>query len=195
MAAIGARSSIGRFCISRSAIIRRSTSRCPADCGGSRPAPRANTSWRAAIGRPSPIRRTRSPTRDSPGRTPTISDTRAPRASARSPITRDMRLSGAAMATRAATNGWENPLTPTYDRDNIFAKILRGEAPCVKVYEDGVALAFMDDMPRAEGHTLVIPRVAARTLFDIDPEDLARFMPTVQKVGRAVMAGMNAEGL
>jgi len=86
-------------------------------------------------------------------------------------------------------------LTPTYDNDNIFAKILRGEAPCVKVYEDGGALAFMDVMPRADGHTLVIPKVPARTLFDIRPDDLSRLMPAVLKVGRAVMAGMNAEGL
>jgi histidine triad (HIT) family protein len=86
-------------------------------------------------------------------------------------------------------------LTPTYDPDNIFAKILRGEAPCVKVYEDDAALAFMDVMPRAEGHTLVIPKAPARTLFDLDPEELARFMPAVQKVGRAVMAGMEADGL
>jgi histidine triad (HIT) family protein len=86
-------------------------------------------------------------------------------------------------------------LTPTYDPNNIFARILRGEAPCVKVYEDEVALAFMDVMPRAEGHTLVIPKVRARTLFDIEPQDLARLMPAAQKVGRAVMAGMKAEGL
>lgn len=86
-------------------------------------------------------------------------------------------------------------MTPTYDPTNIFAKILRGEAPCVKVYEDDVALAFMDVMPRADGHTLVIPKVAARALFDIDPADLARFMPAVQKVARAVVTGMKAEGL
>ena len=86
-------------------------------------------------------------------------------------------------------------MTPTYDPTNIFAKILRGEAPCVKVYEDDVALAFMDVMPRADGHTLVIPKVAARALFDIDPADLARFMPAVLKVARAVMTGMKAEGL
>ena len=86
-------------------------------------------------------------------------------------------------------------MKPTYDPDNIFATILRGEAPCVKVYEDDVALAFMDVMPRADGHTLVIPKVAARSLFDISPQDLARLMPTVQKVGRAVMNGMKAEGL
>ncbi len=86
-------------------------------------------------------------------------------------------------------------MKPTYDPDNIFAKILRGEATCVKVYEDDVSVAFMDVMPRADGHTLIIPKAPARTLFDIAPEDLARFMPAVQKVGRAVMAGMNAEGL
>ncbi len=86
-------------------------------------------------------------------------------------------------------------MTPTYDPANIFAKILRGEAPCVKVYEDGHALAFMDVMPRAEGHTLVIPKVPCRTLFDIAPRDLAVFMPAVQKVAIAVMAGMKAEGV
>ena len=86
-------------------------------------------------------------------------------------------------------------MTPTYDPANIFAKILRGEAPCVKVYEDDVSLAFMDVMPRADGHTLVIPKVPCRTLLDLDPHDLARFMPAVQKVGRGVMAGMKAEGL
>ena len=86
-------------------------------------------------------------------------------------------------------------MTPTYDPANIFAKILRGEAPCVKVYEDDVSLAFMDVMPRADGHTLVIPKVPCRTLFDLAPQDLARFMPAVQKVGRGVMAGMKAEGL
>ena len=71
----------------------------------------------------------------------------------------------------------------------------RGDAPCVKVFEDDVALAFMDVMPRADGHTLVVPKLLARTLLDIDPHDLARFIPAVQKVGRAVVAGMNAEGL
>jgi len=86
-------------------------------------------------------------------------------------------------------------LTPTYDPNNIFAKILRGEAPCVKVYEDGVSLAFMDVMPRADGHTLVIPKVAARTLLDMQPDDLARFMPSVLRVARAVKTGLEADGL
>jgi histidine triad (HIT) family protein len=86
-------------------------------------------------------------------------------------------------------------LTPIYDPNNIFAKILRGEAPCVKVYEDEVSLAFMDVMPRAEGHTLVIPKVRSRNLFDTEPQDLARFMPSVQKVAHAVRDGMKAEGI
>jgi histidine triad (HIT) family protein len=105
-----------------------------------------------------------------------------------------MRRSAAATA-RKERKKWEKPLTPKYESDNIFAKILRGEAPCVKVYEDDVSFAFMDVMPRIEGHTLVIPKAPARTLFDLDAKDLARLMPTVQKVGRAVMAGMKAEGL
>jgi histidine triad (HIT) family protein len=86
-------------------------------------------------------------------------------------------------------------LTSTYDPDNIFAKILRGEAPCTKVYEDDVSLAFLDVMPRADGHTLVIPKVRARNIFDIAPQDLASLMPAVQKVAVAVKAGMAAEGL
>ena len=86
-------------------------------------------------------------------------------------------------------------MTPTYDESNVFAKILRGEAPCVKVHEDDVSLAFLDIMPRAEGHTLVIPKVAARNLFDIAPADLARFIPSVQKVAHAVRSGMKAEGV
>ena len=86
-------------------------------------------------------------------------------------------------------------MTPTYDPNNIFAKILRGEAPSVKVYEDDVSLAFLDVMPRAEGHTLVVPKIPARGLLDIAPDDLARFMPSLQKVARAVQRGMQAEGL
>ena len=82
-----------------------------------------------------------------------------------------------------------------YDPNNIFAKILRGDAPCVKIYEDGVSLAFLDVMPRAEGHALVIPKVPARNLFDIEPEALARFMPSVQKVAHAVREGMKAGGI
>ena len=86
-------------------------------------------------------------------------------------------------------------MTQTYDPNNIFARILRGEASCTKVYEDDLSLAVLDVMPRADGHTLVIPKVPARNIFDIAPEELARFMPAVQKVARAVKLGMAAEGL
>lgn len=83
----------------------------------------------------------------------------------------------------------------SYDPNNIFAKILRGEAPCVKIFEDEVALALMDIMPRAEGHALVIPKAPARGLLDIPPETLGPYMTRVQKVAAAVAKGMQAEGL
>jgi len=85
--------------------------------------------------------------------------------------------------------------TPAYDDDNIFAKILRGEMPCVKVFEDDTALAFMDIMPRADGHTLVIPKIPARNLLDIPPDDLAALIRRVQIVALGVKQGMEAEGL
>jgi histidine triad (HIT) family protein len=82
-----------------------------------------------------------------------------------------------------------------YDPNNIFAKILRGEAPCVSVCEDADALAFMDVMPRADGHTLVIPKVAARNLLDMPEDALARLMPAVKRVAGAVKQAMAAEGI
>lgn len=82
-----------------------------------------------------------------------------------------------------------------YDSNNVFARILRGELPCVKVYEDAVALAFMDVMPRADGHVLVIPKKPARNILDIDAADLAAIAPALTKVARAVKAGMGADGL
>ena len=66
--------------------------------------------------------------------------------------------------------------TAAYDPDNIFAKILRGELPCEKVYEDAFCLAFMDIMPRSDGHVLVIPKSPARNIIDIDPVALAAMM-------------------
>jgi histidine triad (HIT) family protein len=89
----------------------------------------------------------------------------------------------------------ETHVSAPYDPQNIFAEILRGEAPCVRVAEDEVSLAFMDIMPRAEGHVLVIPKMPARNLLDIPVADLARFMPSVQAVAHAVKAGMAAEGI
>ena len=83
----------------------------------------------------------------------------------------------------------------SYDESNVFAKILRGELPCHKVYEDDRVLAFMDIMPRADGHTLVIPKAKARNILDIAPDDLAELIKGVQKVARAAKAGMQADGL
>ena len=82
-----------------------------------------------------------------------------------------------------------------YDDQNVFAKILRGELPCEKVYEDDHVLAFMDIMPRADGHVLVIPKAKARNILDIEPNDLMNLMVGAQKVAHAVKAGMKAEGL
>jgi histidine triad (HIT) family protein len=84
---------------------------------------------------------------------------------------------------------------PAYDDGNIFAKILRGEIPCHKVFEDDVALAFLDIMPRADGHTLVIPKAPARNILDIEPAVLGALMARVQTVARAVKTAVAAEGL
>ena len=81
-----------------------------------------------------------------------------------------------------------------YDDDNIFAKILRGEMPAHKVYEDDDVLAFMDIMPRGDGHTLVIPKVKARNMLDIDPADLGTLMARVQHIAKGVIKAMDAEG-
>ena len=87
-------------------------------------------------------------------------------------------------------------LDGTYDAGNIFAKILRGEAPAVKVYEDGHALAFMDVFPQARGHTLVIPKEStARNLLEEDPIRLAALIQSVQKVAAAVRSALNPDGI
>lgn len=85
--------------------------------------------------------------------------------------------------------------TPGYDDGNIFAKILRGEIPSVRVYEDEHSIAFMDVMPQAPGHVLVIPRSGSRNLLDADPAVLARTIPVVQKVARAVKEAFEADGI
>jgi histidine triad (HIT) family protein len=84
---------------------------------------------------------------------------------------------------------------PSYDPNNIFAKILRGELPAHKVYEDNNAFAFLDIMPRAPGHTLVIPKVPVRTFLDIKADDLAHLMGATQKIARAAMTVFAADGL
>jgi histidine triad (HIT) family protein len=83
----------------------------------------------------------------------------------------------------------------SYDSDNIFARILRGEIPAHKVYEDGQTLAFMDVMPQSDGHTLVIPKSAAENLFDLAPESLAATILVTQRVARAVKKAFDAPGV
>jgi histidine triad (HIT) family protein len=86
-------------------------------------------------------------------------------------------------------------MSPAYDPDNVFAKILRGEIPAATVYEDDQTLAFLDVMPQADGHTLVIPKSPARGLLDADPAALAAVTATVQRVARGVKAAFAADGL
>jgi histidine triad (HIT) family protein len=81
-----------------------------------------------------------------------------------------------------------------YDTNNVFAKILRSELPAQKVYEDADTLAFMDIMPRCEGHTLVIPKGPVRTILDASPAQLTACMKTVQKVAAASVKAFNADG-
>jgi len=83
----------------------------------------------------------------------------------------------------------------TYDPSNIFAKILRGEIPCVKIYEDAQTLAFMDVMPEADGHVLVVPKEPAEDILDLSPEGLTAMMATVQRVARAVDKALNPGGI
>jgi histidine triad (HIT) family protein len=83
----------------------------------------------------------------------------------------------------------------SYDDNNVFAKIMRGELPSVQVYEDGMTLALMDIMPRSDGHVLVIPKDPARNIFDATPEQLDACIRTVQKLSKAVMAAFDADGV
>jgi histidine triad (HIT) family protein len=82
-----------------------------------------------------------------------------------------------------------------YDETNIFAKILRGELPCHKIFEDEVALSFMDIMPRADGHVLVLPKAPSRNLLDADPENLGKLIARVQKIARGVKSALAADGI
>lgn len=83
----------------------------------------------------------------------------------------------------------------TYDDQNIFARILRGELPAIKVYEDDQVLAFMDIMPQADGHTLVIPKSPAVTLLDLDPQAAAYTIQIVQKVAQAIEKALDVKGI
>ncbi len=84
---------------------------------------------------------------------------------------------------------------PAYDNDNIFAKILRGEIPCHKVDENDDFIAFMDVMPQAPGHTLVVPKAPSRNLLDADAAVLAKLLPFTQRIARAVKQAFDADGI
>lgn len=83
---------------------------------------------------------------------------------------------------------------PAYDPSNIFAKILRGEIPSHRVYEDDAVVAFMDVMPQAPGHILAVPKAPSRNLLDADPAVLGPTMQAIQKLARAVMKAFDADG-
>jgi len=83
----------------------------------------------------------------------------------------------------------------SYDPNNLFAKILRGELPSHKVYEDDRAFAFLDIMPRAPGHTLVIPKAPVRNILDAAPDDLAHVMKVAQKIAKAAIKVFGADGI
>ena len=82
-----------------------------------------------------------------------------------------------------------------YDSNNVFAKILRGEISSVKVFEDEHTLAFMDVMPQAEGHVLVIPKEAAENIFDLSPQGAQALIATTQRIAKAVKKGLAAPGV
>lgn len=86
-------------------------------------------------------------------------------------------------------------MTAVYDDNNIFAKILRGEIPAHRVYENDNVLAFMDAMPQSNGHTLVIPKNPSRNLLDAKPETLAPLMAAVQHVAKAAKKAFEADGI
>ncbi|QBF32354.1 HIT family protein [Thalassococcus sp. S3] len=85
-------------------------------------------------------------------------------------------------------------MTP-YDQDNIFAKILRDEIPSIRLYEDAETLVFMDIMPRADGHCLVIPKTPCRNMLDATADQLAACMGTVQRLSHAAMKAFDADGV
>jgi histidine triad (HIT) family protein len=87
-------------------------------------------------------------------------------------------------------------LTGVYEGGNIFAKIIRGEMPCVKVYEDDEVISFMDIFPQSQGHCLVVPKnVEARNLLDFPPERLGPLFQRVQKVAAGVVKALNPDGV
>ncbi len=85
--------------------------------------------------------------------------------------------------------------TPAYEDDNVFAKILKGEIPSEKIYEDDTALAIMDVMPQSKGHFLVIPKAPSRNLLDASDETLQAVLPLIARLARAAKAAFSADGV
>jgi len=83
----------------------------------------------------------------------------------------------------------------TYDHNNIFAKIIRNEMPCVKVYEDDVVICFMDVFPQSKGHCLVVPKAASRNLLEVNPKDIGRLFGTAQRIAKAVDSALKPDGI
>src|SRR5690606_35113883 len=170
-------------------------------------------SWRAATGPSPPIRRITSLTHRCATPSPTIWSASAARWRWSGNILMSMRLSARRKsndrAHRDRSLGDTRPIgyclfiakfpepamTVAYDNDNIFAKILRGELPSHKLYEDDATFAFMDIMPRGDGHCLVIPKKPSRNILDVDAESLAAVAATTQKLARAVMKAFSADGV
>jgi histidine triad (HIT) family protein len=94
-----------------------------------------------------------------------------------------------------STRSEEEMNQPAYDPDNVFAKILRGELPSHKLYEDDATFAFMDIMPRGDGHCLVIPKKPSRNILDVEPDSLAAVAAATQKLARAVKKAFSADGV
>lgn len=86
-------------------------------------------------------------------------------------------------------------MTAEYDPDNIFAKILRGDIPSHKVYEDNDCIVIMDVMPESDGHSLVIPKAPSRNILDADPEVLAKVIAIIQRISQASMRAFHADGV
>jgi histidine triad (HIT) family protein len=98
-------------------------------------------------------------------------------------------------AVATARNSQMETLMPAYDPNNLFAKILRGELPCHKIYENAKAFAFLDIMPRAPGHALVLPKAPARNILDVSADDLAHTMKVAQKIAKASVDVFGADGV
>lgn len=86
-------------------------------------------------------------------------------------------------------------LSGQYDTDNIFAKIIGGDMPCVKIHEDSDIIVFMDVFPQSKGHTLVVPKAPSRNLLEVAPKDIGRLFGTVQRMAAAVKTALNPDGI